>query len=123
MLTWFRFIYPFQNLIQTGRSDKLLQIIEQGYQQFVGKILERWFLQKYNEEGSFTQIGQWWDSKGENEIDLLALDYSTRTAVIAEIKINKNKISLPILEKKVEKIKPNLLRYKKQLISLSTEDM
>lgn len=123
MLTWFRFIYPYQNLVQSNRTDKLLSIIKNGYQQFVGTILERWFIQKYREEGDFTQVGQWWDNKGGNEIDLMAIDSTSRSVTIAEIKNNKAKISLPLLEQKVEKIKSRLLRYRKQLIALSIEEM
>jgi len=36
--------------------------------------LEKYFREKFAEERDFTKIGQHWDSKGENEIDLVALD-------------------------------------------------
>lgn len=123
LLTWFKFIYPYQYLTQTNRIDKLMSIIEAGYQQFAGKMLERWFIQQYGEEGDFTNIGQWWDNKGENEIDMIALDASNRKVVIAEIKINKSKISLPLLEQKADKLKSKLLRYKKEFRALSIDDM
>ena len=42
--------------------------------------LERYFQQKLWEEERFTIIGNWWDSKGENEIDIVAVNRIDRTA-------------------------------------------
>ncbi|MBO7054149.1 MAG: ATP-binding protein [Bacteroidales bacterium] len=120
---WFRFIYPNQNLVVSGRSDMLLRIVEDGYNVFSGKVLERYFLQKADEESDWTTTGQWWDSKGENEIDFVACSSLTKKAMLAEIKINRNKISLSALQTKSEKLRPKLKGYDITLHGLSLEDM
>jgi hypothetical protein len=54
------------------------------------------------ESGRFTCVGNWWDRKGEKEIDLLALNDFDHTGMVAEVKREKNRIRLPELQKKVE---------------------
>ena len=39
---------------------------------FSGLMLERYFKEMYIEAGRYTDIGGFWDRKGENEIDLIA---------------------------------------------------
>ena len=100
---WFRFIYPNLDLVENHRSDLLLDIVKKGYDVYSGLVLERYFQQKLWEEERFTIIGNWWDSKGENEIDIVAVNRIDRTARIAEVKINRNKISMPVLKRKIPK--------------------
>lgn len=61
--------------------------------------------------GCFSLIGNWWDSKGENGIDIVALNRIGRQARIAEVKINPGKISLHVLERKAQKLLGELKRY------------
>lgn len=70
LLFWFRFIYPNLDLIETQRTELLMEIIQSGYSQFSGLLLERYFQQKLREEGRFTLLDNYWDRKGENEIDI-----------------------------------------------------
>lgn len=108
---WFRFIYPNLDLVENHRSDLLLDIVKKGYDVYSGLVLERYFQQKLWEEERFTIIGNWWDSKGENEIDIVAVNRIDRTARIAEVKINRNKISMPVLKEKSQKLIGELKRY------------
>ena len=39
-----------------------------------GFMLERYFRQKLSESQQYTQIGQFWDRKGGNEIDIVAIN-------------------------------------------------
>ena len=57
MLFWFRFTYPYQRLVSMQRDDRLLQVVEAGYSQFIGIVLERYFRQLYWEEGNWTDVG------------------------------------------------------------------
>jgi len=123
LLFWFRFIYPNQQLIELGRNEKLKDYIIANYNQFSGLILERYFRDKISQEESFTQMGSYWDKKGENEIDIIALDYLQKTAIIAEVKRNKNKLNISALQEKLTTIKPSLSNIKIELKGLSIEDM
>lgn len=87
---WFRFIYPNLDLVENHRSDLLLDIVNKGYSIYSGWILERYFQQKLREEERYTLVGNWWDSKGENKIDIVAVNRIERVATIAEVKINRN---------------------------------
>ena len=123
MLFWFRFIYPYQGLVAMHRSDRLLQVVEQGYQQFIGPVLERYFRQQYMEEGDWTNVGGWWDSRGTNEIDLVAVDDINRRICIAEVKMQKERISLPLLKDKAMRLRPHFHRYNVEYRALSLNDM
>jgi AAA+ ATPase superfamily predicted ATPase len=71
---WFRFIYPNQSLIEKGRRDILRKLIEKNYEQYSGLVLENYFQEKIAEETEISVIGNYWDRKGENEIDIIALN-------------------------------------------------
>lgn len=120
---WFRFIASYPSFFEAGRFDRIFEILERDYAQYSGGVLERYFIQKYREEESVTTIGQFWDRKGENEIDLIALDDLKKTAVIAEVKLNKAKINLNILKQKSAAIAKELQNYTCSFRGLSLEEM
>jgi len=70
-----------------------------------------------------TDIGSYWDNKGEHEIDVVAVNRFEKWALIGEVKRNSSKISLPILEGKAKKIKPLLDGYHITYRALSMEQM
>lgn len=45
-------------------------------------------------------MGSWWDKKGEHEIDLIGINGLDQKIAFAEIKRNKDKASLPLLQEK-----------------------
>jgi len=123
LLFWFRFIYPNQQLIELGRIEKLKDLILANYEQFSGQILERYFRNKISQEDEFTQIGNYWDKKGENEIDIIAVDSIKKTAIIAEVKRNKSKINILSLREKTINAMPILQNYSIEFRGLSLDDM
>jgi AAA+ ATPase superfamily predicted ATPase len=120
---WFRFIYPNQMLIEMGKFDVLRNYISTNYEQYSGLLLENYFRTKFAEEKLLTNIGNYWDNKGENEIDLIAINDFDKTAVVAEIKRNPKKISLQILAMKTSTIQKQLAKYKVSFQSLSMNDL
>ncbi|MDR1756445.1 MAG: ATP-binding protein [Culturomica sp.] len=120
---WFRFIYPNQSMIEMGKYDLLREYIDRDYEQYSGLVLERYFREKIAESERVTSIGNYWDSKGENEIDLIALNDLDKTAMVAEVKRNPKKIDPAALAVKVGTIKKELAKYRVELSGLSTEDM
>ena len=120
---WFRFVYPYQGLIESNRTSLLLQYVSDNYMQFTGKTLERFYHDLAMQSGRYTRIGHWWDKKGENEIDMVALNEFDRICVIAEIKRNPKKLSLPVLEAKTKVLSSLLKGYKVEYRLLSLDDM
>jgi AAA+ ATPase superfamily predicted ATPase len=72
------------------------------YSTFSGLMLERYFHRVAMESEEFTRIGRWWDRKGENEIDMIAEDELTDSAIFYEIKRQKDDINLGTLKQKVD---------------------
>ncbi len=121
---WFRFIYPYQSLIERNLFSLLHGNITKNYEGFTGLTLERYFQDKVMETGQFTQVGNWWDRKGENEIDLIAINEFDRTGIAAEIKRNVYKISMAKLQQKIDMLpKKDFGEYQLQLRSFSLDDM
>ncbi len=99
---WFRFIFKYAHIIEIGAYNQLRTLIKRDYPIYSGKILERYFIDKAIESGRYTLIGQWWDRKGENEIDMITANELDKTVEIYEIKRNRQKIDMPLLEQKVK---------------------
>lgn len=123
---WFRFFYKYQAFVENGALNQLARVIERDYNVYSGFVLERYFERKLQESGRYTRIGKYWDRKGENEIDLIAVNEIDNVADIYEIKKNKEKYSEAALQEKVD----HLLQQCKEmrgmsirLHSLSLEDM
>lgn len=121
---WFRFVLPNQNLIEMERNELLHELIEKEYNDYTGHVLEQYFRQKFAEEERMTQVGYYWDRKGYNEIDLIALNDIDRTAVVAEVKRNSDKYNRQRLEEKYEAVRTFFNKYKEvKLCGLSMTDM
>ena len=120
---WFRFVYPYQGLIESNRTELLVQYVSDNYAQFTGKTLERLFHERMWQSGQYTRIGNWWDKKGEQEIDMVALNEFDKTCVIAEIKRNPKKLSLSNLETKAATLSSEIKEYSIKYQLLSLEDI
>jgi len=120
---WFRFIFPNQMLLETGKNALLLDHVKRAYMQYSGWMLEKYFRQKFAEEGEWTHVGSFWDRRGENEIDLVALDEFGKQAVIAEVKRNAKKIDRAVLRVKAETLQKELSGLRTEIQALSLADM
>ena len=120
---WFRFILRNQALVEMERNDLLLEIVNRDYEQFSGLVLEQYFHQKWMEEERVTMVGNYWDRKGLNEIDMIALNDIDKTAVVAEIKRQRKKLNPTELSEKVANLDKKLAKYDVRQIGLTMEDM
>lgn len=123
MRFYFRFFYPNQNLIELEQFDRLRDIVNNDYETFSGKTLEKYFLEVLREKGNFSSLGSWWDKKGQNEIDIVLLDSFTNSCKLYEVKRNKAKYNEEKLKQKADNFKKNIPSYNIELIGLSIEDM
>lgn len=99
---WFRFVWKYQAAIELKAYDRLRDLVLRDYRVFSGKALEGYFRRRLAEEGCWTRIGGWWDRRGENEIDIIALDEFEKRILFGEVKRNAEKIDLDILQDKAE---------------------
>lgn len=120
---WFRFIYPYQGLIESNQLTLLHQHVSDSYTLFTGKTLERYFHDLYMQTGCYTRIGNWWNRRGESELDMVAINEFDKRAVIAEIKRNSKKLDLAELQRKVSDLPSDFSQYQIELKLLSLEDM
>lgn len=121
---WFRFIFPYQSLIERQQMQLLRRNMGEHYEQFSGRTLERFFQDKFMESGRYTQAGNWWDRKGENEIDLVAVNEFDHSGVIAEVKRNPAKINLDTLRQKADRLpKHDFGKFNFSFAALSMADM
>ena len=123
---WFRYIYKYNYMLEVGGNDKLRELAGKNYHTYSGWALESWFRDKLVETGAYTRIGYWHDRRGENEIDIIAVDDLERRAEIYEVKRQKEDIDFSILRAKTDvflKATGQLKGYDITYKGLSLEDM
>ena len=123
LMFWFRFIESNRPLVELGKFDLLAESIHRDYAQYSGIVLEKYFRQLYGEQERVTEVAAWWDSQGENEIDVIALQGLDKRATVAEVKRNAQKYNPALLEQKYQYIKSHLRGYQVELRGLSMDDM
>ncbi len=101
---WFRFVEPAaaRSLAERQNWPVLKALCSASWDQFTGLALEDWFRESAWTSGRWTEVGEWWDRKGENEIDLVAINTFDKTIEISEVKRNPQKIRLEILDAKAQ---------------------
>lgn len=121
---WFRFVYPYQSLVERNQLDMLRKYIGEQYTQFSGRSLERYFQDKLFETGRYTDIGNWWDRSGKNEINIVAINAFDHSGLIAEVKRNPDRINMHSLHEKAEALpKIPFAHYQFDFQGLSLSDM
>lgn len=101
---WFRFIYKYRSAVEIGNLEYVRNIVERDYETYSGLILEKYFRSALAESKRFSAIGNYWNKKGEDEIDIVALNEMEKQLVFCEVKRNKKRINIPALEKKAADI-------------------
>jgi uncharacterized protein len=120
---WFRFIYKYRSAIEISNFDYVRNIVERDYETYSGIMLENYFRQELMELKQFSEISNYWDKKGRDEIDIIAVNEIDKQLVFCEVKRNKKRISLPQLKKKAENIILKYPGYTHQYKGLSLEDL
>jgi hypothetical protein len=120
---WFRYLYPYQSLIESGFIKSIQQKIKTDFKSLIGLEFEKFCLnylmnlsEKTKLEFIADKFGQWWDKKGE--IDLIVASTQEKKAILGECKLNPKEITPKLLEKlKSTSEKINTLKdYQKKFI-------
>ena len=123
---WFRFVFKHQYLIQVGMFDELRLLVTRDYEVFSGLALEGLFRARFAEAHAYSQMGGWWDRKGENEIDLVCENEFTETLDFYEVKRDAKRYDRATLEAKAEAFfrkNPEKRSLKTSFGSLSLKDL
>lgn len=120
---WFRFNYKYRSAIEITNFDYVRDIVERDYETYSRIILEKYFQQQLIESKQYSDIQGYWDSKGENEIDIVAINERDKRLEFYEVKRNPDKISLEVLKRKSFKIASKFPKYHVEYRGLSLKDM
>lgn len=124
---WLRFISTaqMQALAEAGQWERMMGLTKAGLPTFLGRSLEHWFVRSTLESGQWDQVGSWWDRKGQNEIDLIAIDREAKRLLIGEVKTNPQKLDETKLRGKVQVFlqEQKLSDYSVELRGFSVQDI
>ncbi len=123
---WFRFIFPYEDLISLGRHEEVLKMISRDLNAYIGKPFEeisKEFLW-VTSGGNFSKMGRWW-YKGE-EIDIVAINEDKMEIDLFECKwsrLSQNEAVniLNALERKAPLVKWKDNRYKEHFGIIAKE--
>ena len=120
---WFRFIYKHRSAIEIGNYDYVKDIVNRDFNTFSGSFLEKYFTEKLALSKKYSLIGNYWEKANKNEIDIVAVNQTEKKILFAEVKLNKNKISIPLLKEKSKIIITKLSNYSVEYKAFSIDDM
>lgn len=121
---WFRFVYKYQSAIEIENYDYVKSIIKADFDTFSGRLLEKYFIEKFKNSKQFNLIGNYWERGHINEIDIIAINEREKFAIIAEVKLSAKRIQLHELERKANALINNQLSdYHIVYQALSLDDM
>lgn len=110
---WFKFIHNNFSAVEMGNYDYILEHIERDFSTFSGWELESLFKAILAESKRFNKIGSYWNTKGTNEIDIVAINDLNKNVLIAEVKRNQDRYNENKLIDKAQELirKMNLHGY------------
>jgi len=120
---WFRFIHRNRSAVETESFSYIKKILERDFMTFSGLYLEKIFREIIAETHDYNRIGNYWEKGNLNEIDIVAVNDLEKKMLIAEVKINSDKINIEALKKKSEKLIKSYNTYHIKYIGLSLENL
>ena len=120
---WFRYIYKYRTTIEIENFQQIKRFVQDDFRTYSGRFLEKYFIEKLAMGQKYTEIGTYWEHGNQNEIDIVAVDEFNKEALLAEVKLNPEKISLNNLKFKAQNIEQKLKGYKIEYKEFSLRDM
>jgi hypothetical protein len=100
---WFRYVFPNKPLVEAGRAREVLAIVEETFPEHVSRTFEAVVRDALLRQGPWRSVDPWWDRKGENEIDAIAVDERAGRVLFAEAKWTSRKVGWDTVEGLIEK--------------------
>jgi uncharacterized protein len=120
---WFRFIYKNMTIIESDRFNYIKEIIGRDLSTYAGPILEKLFISILSESDEYGLIGNYWEKKNLNEIDIVGINEVTKKIYFSEVKLNKQKIKMNVLKDKSQNLLKSYKNYEIKYEGLSIEDI
>ena len=120
---WFRFIHKNRSAIETGNFHYIRQILKRDFKTYSGLFLEKLFHELIAETSEYNRIGNYWEKGNLNEIDLIAVNDMQKTMLVADIKINPDKLDIGNLKTKSKAIVSKFNDYTIDYKGLSIENI
>ena len=108
---WFRFINKNRFAIETGNFGYIRTILDRDFDTYSGTMLERLFHDLIAGTFKYNRIGYYWEKKNRNEIDLIAVNDMKKRMLVADIKLNPDKINIETLKTKAKNIVSRFADY------------
>lgn len=99
---WFKFVHSNSSAVEMGNYEYIRAHIERDFSTFSGLELESLFKAILSESKQFSQIGSYWNSKGTDEIDIVAINPLKKRVLIAEVKRKQSKYNENVLIAKAQ---------------------
>jgi AAA+ ATPase superfamily predicted ATPase len=94
---WFKFIHSNSSAVEMENFEYIKAHIDRDFNTFSGWQLEGLFKSILAESKRFNKIGSYWNTKGKDEIDIVAVNELEKKALIAECKRQQSKYDEKIL--------------------------
>ena len=101
---WFRFIYRNQTAVEAENFRYIKEKTREEWSIHKGLQFEKIIRDYLKGLSIFNAIGSYWDRKGENEIDVVAVNDLDKVLLLGECKLNAKKIDIHRLKRKAESI-------------------
>src|SRR5690554_193184 len=113
----------YRSAVEAGNLDYLKEIIQRDYTTYSGTILEKYFTEQLIAEKKYNNIGTYWERNNQNEIDIVAVNDLNKIVLFAEVKRNKNNISIEKLKEKSFTLTQQFKEYQLDYRGFSLENM
>lgn len=120
---WFRFIYRYRSAVEIENFTFIRQAIARDFATYSGAWLEHLFRTQLAASGEYNLIGSYWEAGNKNEIDIVAVNEFSKTALIAEVKRNPANLRLGQLKTKAQRLEQRLAGYEITYRGLSLQDL
>lgn len=120
---WFRFIFKHRSTVEIENFIYLKRIVERDFSTFSGPLLEKLFRELIGDTFEYSRIGNYWEKGNQNEIDIVAINELDKKLLIAEVKLNADRINISKLKHKSAKIIQKYPYFKVRYKSLSLKDI
>lgn len=87
LVFWFRFIHLNRALLEQGKEERLLEKTVAVLPDILyGTTLRNAWKDALRESGEYAEVGSWWDRRGENEIDVVAVNPTKKEILFGEVR-------------------------------------
>ena len=120
---FFRYVEPNSSYVESGRYDLLKRRVLPDLPSYEGRVLEDLLRKRISEEWTYTEVGGYWNRKGDVEIDIVVMDDIERRVTFIEVKRNPEKLDMSSLASKVETLRREVDGFEVELRGMSMEDV